>query len=291
MSSLANRLKAYSDLLKLEHTIFALPFGLASLVILYQKPPSLTLVFWILVALVAARTLGMALNRLVDKPFDALNPRTRNWPHAKGLVKDWELKLISLLSGSVFVFACYKINFLAFVLSPVVIFLLWFYPFSKRITYFPHLVLGLVYFLIPIAIDIALNSNISRFALLLGLAMASWVSGFDILYSLQDYEFDKKAGLKSIPVRFGIKGALRIARALHLVTFLSLLILGVIYPKTTWIYYVGLLVISAFLFYEHSLIKENDLSKVNKAFFTVNGFISIAFFFVVLLNNLYFSKP
>ncbi|NPA39834.1 MAG: UbiA family prenyltransferase [Thermodesulfobacteria bacterium] len=286
---LSYRLKLYSELLKLEHTIFALPFGLASLLILYKKPPTITEVIYIIFALVAARTLGMALNRLVDKPFDAKNPRTKNWPLAKGLVKDWEVKLIALLSAGAFVFICYKINKLAFMLSPVVIFLLWFYPFSKRITYFPHLVLGLVYFLIPIAIDVALNEQISLIACILGLAMASWVSGFDILYSLQDYEFDKKIGLKSIPVRFGIKNALRIAKGLHLITFFSLILTGILYPKTTFIYYTGLFLISAFLVYEHSLIKENDLSKINKAFFTTNGFISIAFFIVVLINNFYFQ--
>ncbi|NPA39635.1 MAG: UbiA family prenyltransferase [Thermodesulfobacteria bacterium] len=288
--SLSVKLKAYSDLLKLEHTIFALPFGLASLFILYQRFPSWQKIFYILLALVAARTLGMALNRLVDKPFDEKNPRTKNWPHARGLVKDWEIKLIALFSCGIFVFSCYKINLLALTLSPIVVFLLWFYPFSKRITYFPHMVLGLVYFLIPIAIDVALNERISLIAVILGIAMASWVSGFDVLYSLQDYEFDKSIGLKSIPVRFGIAGALRIARLLHLITFFSLVATGMLYPKTTWIYYVGLGLISAFLFYEHSLIKPHDLSKINKAFFTINGFISILFFLIVVINDFYFSR-
>ena len=208
----------------------------------------------------------MALNRLIDKPFDEKNPRTRIWPHASGLVKDWEIKAIILISGGIFVWSCYKINTLALYLSPVVIFLLWFYPFSKRITYFPHLVLGAVYFLIPVAIDVALNETISLLAVCLGIAMATWVSGFDILYSLQDYEFDKKVGLKSIPVKFGIARALKFARFLHLLTFFSLIITGIFYFKTTWIYYVGLILISLFLAYEHSLIKENDLSKINKAF-------------------------
>ena len=289
MGKIGYKLRLYADLLKFEHTIFALPFGLASLLILYKNFPSWSKIFYILVALVAARTLGMALNRLIDKPFDEKNPRTRIWPHASGLVKDWEIKAIILISGGIFVWSCYKINTLALYLSPVVIFLLWFYPFSKRITYFPHLVLGAVYFLIPVAIDVALNETISLLAVCLGIAMASWVSGFDILYSLQDYEFDKKVGLKSIPVKFGIARALKFARFLHLLTFFSLIITGIFYFKTTWIYYVGLILISLFLAYEHSLIKENDLSKINKAFFTTNGFISIIFFLVVLLNNVYYS--
>ena len=289
MGKIGYKLRLYADLLKFEHTIFALPFGLASLLILYKNFPSWSKIFYILVALVAARTLGMALNRLIDKPFDEKNPRTRIWPHASGLVKDWEIKAIILISGGIFIWSCYKINTLALYLSPVVIFLLWFYPFSKRITYFPHLVLGAVYFLIPVAIDVALNETISLLAVCLGIAMATWVSGFDILYSLQDYEFDKKVGLKSIPVKFGIARALKFARFLHLLTFFSLIITGIFYFKTTWIYYVGLILISLFLAYEHSLIKENDLSKINKAFFTTNGFISIIFFLVVLLNNVYYS--
>lgn len=170
----------------------------------------------------------------------------------------------------------------------MVIISLFIYPFAKRFTYFSHFFLGLVYFLIPVAIDVALNEKISLIAIFLGIAMACWVSGFDILYSLQDLEFDKITGLKSIPVKFGIGKSLKIAKLLHLITFFSLLLTGYLYPKTTWIYFIGLILIALFLAYEHSLIKENDLSKINKAFFTTNGFISIIFFLVICLNNLYY---
>ena len=288
MKKLMQKLKLYSELLKLEHTIFALPFGLASLLILYKNFPCWEKILYILFALISARTLGMALNRLIDKPFDEKNPRTRLWPHVQGLVKDQEIKLIILLSALFFVFFCYKINYLAFYLSPVVIIFLFIYPFAKRFTYFSHFFLGLVYFLIPVAIDVALNEKISLIAIFLGIAMACWVSGFDILYSLQDLEFDKITGLKSIPVKFGIGKSLKIAKLLHLITFFSLLLTGYLYPKTTWIYFIGLTLIALFLAYEHSLIKENDLSKINKAFFTTNGFISIIFFLVICLNNLYY---
>lgn len=280
------KVKVYSELLKLEHTVFALPFGLASLILLYKEVPSFSKIILIILAMVLARTLGMALNRLIDKPFDALNPRTSLWPHVKGLVKEWELKIIILFSGASFVVCCYFINFLAFILSPLVILLLWFYPLAKRITYFPHFVLGLVYFLIPLAIDIAINERVSLIAILLGIGMGSWVSGFDILYSLQDYNFDKKIGLKSVAVKFGISKALKMAKFLHLVTFLSLLLCGVLHPKLTWIYFLGLFAISGFLVYEHSLIKENDLSKINKAFFTINGLISFVYLLVIILNEI-----
>ncbi len=283
---LAQRLKLYSELLKLEHTIFALPFVLSSIILLMKELPSPNKILLIVLSAIFARTLGMALNRLLDLPYDAQNPRTKVWPHASGLVKKPELLAIIVLSGSLFVLTCALINRLALMLSPIVILLLIFYPLAKRLTYFPHFVLGLVYFLIPLAVDVALNERTSTVALLLGLAMSTWVSGFDILYSLQDYEFDKKVGLKSIPVRFGIVGAIRFARGLHFLTFLSLLLLAGTFEKTPYIYLVGLFLLSMFLIYEHRLIKPHDLSKLNKAFFTVNGWISVLFFFVVLLEKL-----
>ncbi|MGC9140983.1 MAG: UbiA-like polyprenyltransferase [Caldimicrobium sp.] len=282
------KMKYYADLIKFEHTIFALPFALASLVILMKKTPTLKELFLIVLALVSARTLGMAFNRYLDKKFDAVNPRTMNWPHVSGLVKDGEIKLIIFLSALGFIIVCALLNRLALYLSPLVIILLFLYPLAKRFIYYPHLILGLVYFLIPVAVDVALNENISIEALILGIGMGFWVSGFDILYSLQDYEFDLKMGLKSIPVRFGIKGALRMARLFHLITFLALFCLGLLSKELDWIYFLGLFLISLFLVYEHSLIREKDLSKINKAFFTVNGFISIIFFIIILLDKVFF---
>ncbi|NPA32378.1 MAG: UbiA family prenyltransferase [Aquificae bacterium] len=276
--------RLYANLVKFEHTLFALPFALASVLLLAEGFPPPSKLFWIVVALVSARTAGMALNRLIDEPFDRLNPRTKNWELVRGDVTKGEVKLIILVSSALFVFASYMLNELAFTLSPVVLFLLWFYPQAKRITYYPHLVLGLVYFLIPVAVDVALNARVSLTAVVLGLGMGFWVAGFDILYALQDYEFDKKVGLKSIPVKYGIEGALKLARIFHLITLASLLLLGFIHPKLGVLYFTGLVPIALFLLYEHSLIKPNDLSKINKAFFTVNGWVSVAFFFVVLLD-------
>ncbi len=282
------KLRYYGELIKFEHTIFALPFALASVVILMKKIPSITEILLIVVALVFARTLGMAFNRFLDKKFDAENPRTMSWPHVSGLVKDWEIKLIIGSSALGFIITCAFINRLALYLSPLVIALLFIYPLAKRFTYYPHLILGLVYFLIPVAVDVALNENISKEALFLGIAMAFWVSGFDILYSLQDYEFDLRMGLKSIPVRFGIGWALKIARLFHFITLVALLSLGFLSKGLGLIYFFGLFLITLFLIYEHSLISEKDLSKINKAFFTINGFISIIFFIIVLLDKVFF---
>ncbi len=280
------KLRYYAELVKFEHTLFALPFALASVLLLGKELPSLWKLFWILIALVSARTLGMAFNRLIDEPFDRLNPRSRDWPLVSGKLSREEVKGLILLSAGVFLLSCVLINTLAFLLSPVVILLLWLYPYSKRFTHFPHLVLGLVYFLIPVAVDVALNAHVSLNAVILGAAMASWVAGFDILYSLQDYEFDKSMGLGSVPVKFGIEGAIRLARLLHILTFLSLLTLGLREDGLGLIYFLGLIILSAFLVYEHSLIKPDDLSKLNKAFFTVNGYVSVVFFLTVLLDRL-----
>lgn len=282
------KIKFYGELIKFEHTIFALPFALASLVVLMREFPTKKEIFFVLLALVSARTVGMGFNRWLDKAFDEKNPRTSTWPHVVGLVKDWEIKLIIALFLGIFLLACYFINQLALLLSPIVILLLFLYPLAKRFTYYPHLILGLVYFLIPIAVDVALNEIISKEAILLGVAMALWVAGFDILYSLQDYEFDLKMGLKSIPVRFGIRRALLFARFFHLFTFFSLLMLGFFYKEAGWFYFLGLCLLALFLFYEHRLISEKDLSKINKAFFTINGYISIIYFIVVLLDRFFF---
>jgi len=278
------KVKSYAELVKFEHTVFALPFGVGSVFLLADRLPSLRELFWIVVAMVSARTAGMALNRLIDEPFDRLNPRTKNWPLVKGEVSRREVLLIALLSSLLFVFSAYQLNFLAFLLSPVVLLLLWFYPQAKRITHFPHLVLGTVYFLIPVAVDVALNGRVTLTAVLLGLAMGFWVAGFDVLYALQDYEFDKKVGLKSVPVKFGISKAVKVARLFHLLTFLFLLILGFYHERLGFLYFTGLFLLAGFLVYEHSLVKPEDLSKLNKAFFTVNGWISVLFMTVVVLD-------
>ncbi|MEJ7554888.1 MAG: UbiA-like polyprenyltransferase [Aquificaceae bacterium] len=276
----------YLELVKFEHTIFALPFALSSVILLYEETPSLWKLFWVILAFISARTAGMALNRLIDLPIDRLNPRTSQWVHAKGEVSEENIKRLIFLSIGLFLFSAFMINIYAFLLSPLVLFFLWLYPYAKRITYYPHLVLGAVYFLIPLAIDVSFNERISLNAIILGVAMAFWVAGFDILYALQDYEFDKTHGLKSIPVRFGIENSLWIARFFHLITFFALLGLFFRIDFLGLLYLFGLFGIALFLYYEHSLVKPHDLSKINKAFFTVNGYVSVIFFIVVLLDRL-----
>ncbi|WP_029520964.1 UbiA-like polyprenyltransferase [Persephonella sp. IF05-L8] len=277
------KIKLYADLIKFEHTIFAIPFVLAAVFIVEKGLPSWEKVFWIMVAAVAGRTAGMAFNRFFDLPFDKLNPRTKNWASASGAVKAGEILALAILSSGVLVFAAYQLNKLAFYLSPVAIALLIIYPLGKRWTNFVHLILGAVYFIIPIAVSVALEGRIELSTVFLGLGMAFWVAGFDIFYALQDIEFDRKMGIHSIPARFGVKKAILFARVFHILTFIFLMLTGY-FAGLGLIYYVGLLILTGALIYEHSLIKENDLSKINVAFFTINGYISILYMVFVILD-------
>lgn len=277
------KLKIYAELIKFEHTIFALPFAIASVFVVYKGLPELDKLFWIIIALVAGRTAGMSFNRFFDLPFDKLNPRSQNWASVRGLVKPVEIFILAIISSIGLMFSAYKLNKLAFYLSPVVILLLIIYPLGKRFTDFVHLILGAVYFVIPIAVSISLLGKVEISVIFLGLSMAFWVAGFDILYALQDIEFDKKIGLHSIPSKFGIKKSLIFARTFHFFTFIFLLLTGY-FAKLGIIYFVGVIILSAFLAYEHSLIKEKDLSRINQAFFTINGYVSILYMIVVILD-------
>ncbi|WP_293445203.1 UbiA-like polyprenyltransferase [Persephonella sp.] len=278
-----NKLKLYAQLVKFEHTIFALPFVLAAVFIVERGIPPVEKLFWILIAAVSGRTAGMAFNRFFDLPFDRLNPRTKNWVSVTGAVKAGEILFLAVISSAVLVFSAYKLNKLAFYLSPVAILLLIIYPLGKRFTNFVHLILGAVYFIIPIAVSVALKGQVEISTVFLGLGMAFWVAGFDIFYALQDVEFDRKVGVHSIPAKFGVKKAIFFARFFHLLTFVFLVLTGY-FAGLGYIYYAGLLILTGFLIYEHTLIKEDDLSKINVAFFTINGYISIMYMIVVILD-------
>ncbi|WP_293449042.1 UbiA-like polyprenyltransferase [Persephonella sp.] len=278
-----NKLKLYAQLVKFEHTIFALPFVLAAVFIVERGIPPVEKLFWILIAAVSGRTAGMAFNRFFDLPFDRLNPRTKNWVSVTGAVKAGEILFLAVISSAVLVFSAYKLNKLAFYLSPVAILLLIIYPLGKRFTNFVHLILGAVYFIIPIAVSVALKGQVEISTVFLGLGMAFWVAGFDIFYALQDVEFDRKVGVHSIPAKFGVKKAIFFARFFHLLTFVFLVLTGY-FAGLGYIYYAGLMILTGFLIYEHTLIKEDDLSKINVAFFTINGYISIMYMIVVILD-------
>ena len=268
------RLKTTLEMIKIEHTIFALPFALLGALFAADGLPSLAQIGWILLAMVGARSAAMAFNRVVDLPFDAKNPRTamRALPQ-KQLTRGFVVFFI-LVSSAVFVLAAGMLNPLALQLSPLALAIIFLYSYTKRFTWGTHFFLGLSLSCAPIGAWVAIRGTIAAVPLLLGLAVILWVSGFDIIYACQDVAFDEKERLHSIPRRFGLAGALWVSALLHagMVILLAVLFLR---SGLGWLSLVGLGMVAVLLAYEHSLVRPADLSRVNAAFFTINGWISV----------------
>ncbi len=264
------------EMIKWEHSVLTLPFGLTGAVLAARGLPNLHTCIWIIVALVAARSAAMAFNRLVDADIDAENPRTkiRALPAGK-LSKQFVLGFV-IITAAILVFAASQLNPLAFDLSPVALATVFFYSFTKRFTRWAHVMLGLAMGIAPAAAWIAVRGSFDPRILLLTGAVLFWGAGFDILYSCQDYEFDDSFGVYSIPRAFGIRNSLMIARAFHVIT-VGLLAGMVVAFGLGKIAMAGVAVVALLLIYEHSLVKHDDLSRVNAAFFTMNGFISMGF--------------
>jgi 4-hydroxybenzoate polyprenyltransferase len=276
-AGLLGRVRVTLEMIKFEHSVFALPFALTGAMLARRGLPTWRELFWIVVAMVGARSAAMTFNRVADLKLDALNPRTK----ARALPTG-ELGLgfaigFTAVSCALLVLAAWELNPLAFKLSPVAIAILLGYSFTKRFTVLSHLILGLCLGMSPAAAWIALRGDLSVSVLLLGAAVMLWVAGFDVIYACQDVEFDHSLGLHSIPRRYGIPAALWLSVLLHVGT-LALLIAVMRMENLGWIATAGLAAVAVLLAYEHSLVKPSDLSRVNAAFFTVNGFISILFF-------------
>ena len=276
-AGLLSKFRVTLEMIKFEHSVFALPFALTGALLARRGLPAWREIFWIIVAMVGARSAAMTFNRIADVKIDALNPRTRTRALPAGELSLGFAVGFTALSCALLAFAAWQLNALAFKLSPVAIALLLGYSFTKRYTMLSHLVLGLCLGMSPAAAWIALRGDLSASVLLLGAAVTLWVAGFDIIYACQDVEFDHSLGLHSIPRRFGVRAALWISALLHLGT-LALLVHVAWMENLGWIAGAGLVVVAALLAYEHSLVKPSDLRRVNAAFFTVNGFISILFF-------------
>ena len=277
MEILANRIKLFLELVKFEHTIFALPFAYLGGVLAYQGIFHLHYWVWITLTMAGARTAGMALNRLIDREIDAKNPRTANRALPKGLISIWQVNLLVFASLFLLFFSAYKLNSLCLILSPVVVILLVSYSYLKRFTCLTHLGIGLVLACAPIGGWIAIKGSITVLPIVLWAGVCFWTAGFDIIYATQDLGFDQKEGIHSIPASFGLKNALVISRPFHLITIISFILTGIL-GKMGLFYWVGILAIIPLLIYEHSLISENDLSKVNTAFFSVNSLVSLILF-------------
>jgi len=275
----------YLSLIKFSHSVFALPFALITMIIALQGYDSektiLEIVILIIIAMVSARSGAMGFNRLVDIKWDRLNPRTATRPSATGAVGISQMIVMILISFSILVYVAWRLNPLAFKLSPVAIFLVCFYSYTKRFTTYAHLFLGLAIGSAPIASWIAVTGEISLVSLCFGLSVLTWIAGFDIIYSLQDVDFDSRVKLHSIPVKFGIVRSIYIARSLHILTIaLWFTVPGFAVLNT--VYYLGALICSCLLIYEHRLVSPRDLSKLNVAFFNMNSIISITMFVAVL---------
>ncbi|OLB20043.1 MAG: 4-hydroxybenzoate octaprenyltransferase [Acidobacteriales bacterium 13_2_20CM_55_8] len=267
-------------MIKWEHSVFALPFALCGAMLAANGLPAIHQLAWIIVAMVAARSAAMAFNRLADTSMDAANPRTRTRAlPAKELTPQFVSSFV-VVSCAIFVIAASQLNRLALLLSPMALAVVLLYSYTKRFTRWSHLVLGLALGIAPAAAWIAVRGTLDPRILLLAAAVTFWVGGFDVLYSCQDYDFDRRAGLHSVPRYCGIARALWIARLFHLLMLLFLVALVFAFGLGK-LAVAGIVVVSLLLLYEHSLVSAEDLSRLNAAFFTMNGVISVLFFFFI----------
>ena len=276
--------KNYLSLVKFSHTIFALPFALIGFVLGIKHMDDLHVpeqdgvkkFLLVLLCMVTARSTAMAFNRYLDRHFDKLNPRTAIREIPAGIIKAEKALLFIIINAAIFITATYFINPICFYLSPVALFVIMFYSYTKRFTYLCHLVLGVGLSLAPIGAYLAVTGSFDLLPLLFSFAVVFWVSGFDVIYALQDIDFDQSQSLYSIPSYWGLHKALNIARVLHVLSA-SFVIAAYFVGGFHFLYLGGLLVFIGMLFYQHSIVKPNDLSKVNIAFMTANGIASIVF--------------
>ena len=275
-----NRIRIVLEMIKFEHSVFALPFALTGALLAARVSrhgwPTPRQVVWIVVAMVAARSAAMTINRIVDLRYDRENPRTSKRALATGDLSVSFAWLFTIVAVGLFLIAAWQLNPRALGLAPVALAILFFYSFTKRFTNWSHLFLGFALGISPAAAWIAITGGLDLRILILCAAVTLWVGGFDVLYACQDVEYDQRAGLFSVPKRFGIARALLIARAMHVgvVALLAWLAASLALPWPAW---VGVAVVAALLAYEHSLVKADDLSKLDAAFFAVNGYISLLF--------------
>lgn len=281
---LQQRIRTFLEMVKFSHTIFALPFALMAALLAADGLPSLWKIFWIIIAMAGARTGAMGANRLLDAKFDARNPRTKNRALPAGLIETRHALCLTLASYIIFIFAAAMLNSFCLHLAPYIIILLTAYSVAKRYTNYTHYILGLCLGLAPIGAWIAVTGSLALTPLILGFAVGCWVSGFDLLYSLQDIEFDQAEGLYSIPATIGIEATLRLARKLHLGMLGALFLVYLFSASLGWFFLLALLAVAALLHYEHELLSPTDLSKIDTAFFTINGYISITIFVVAALD-------
>jgi 4-hydroxybenzoate polyprenyltransferase len=285
VSTLLGRIGVYGRMIKFSHSVFALPFALSSAVIAAGRGISWRELAWILVAMVGARSAAMGFNRLADQRLDARNPRTAGRELPRGALSRAEVWLFVMASAATLVVAAAMLNPLCLALSPVALLVIFGYSYTKRFTALSHLFLGLALALAPLGAWLAIRGRFDPPPVVLGLAVLCWVAGFDTIYACQDEAFDRAEGLHSLPARLGTRGALVVARLFHVVAvglLAALYLLAPLHP----VYLVGVAAVAGLLAYEHSLVRADDLSRIDAAFFTVNGWISLGYFVVTLAARL-----
>ncbi len=270
------RFLLFLETIKFEHSVFALPFAVSSAFLVSGGWPDWVRFVWVIVAMISMRTFGMAANRQIDAQIDARNPRTASRPTATGIVSKFQLSAYMMAFGAIFVIATFQLDRMAWPLAPIPLAVMIGYPYLKRFTWLAHLGMGAVYLIVPPAVAIAMTGTLPAWSIIMGLAGMLWVAGFDVLYATADRDVDIAQGLHSIPQRFGIPFAINTTRTFHLAAAILLITAGIVYG-TGFLYYIGAAAAAVLLAYENSLVSANDLSKLNMAFFTMNGVIAVVF--------------
>jgi 4-hydroxybenzoate polyprenyltransferase len=271
------KIGALLEMIKFGHTVFALPFALTGAFLAAGGLPSVPVFAWVLLAMVGARTAAMGFNRIVDREYDRRNPRTANRALATGEVRMVEAWAMVLIASALFFFACANLNRLTLLLSPLALGLTFFYSLTKRFTWLCHVVLGLALAFSPLGGYVAVTGTLTGFPWVLSVAVLFWVAGFDTIYACLDADFDRKAGLFSLPARFGRRNSFRLALFFHVAAFLLFLATGLA-AELNHYFYLGLAVTAAALFYQHLVVSPRDLSRIQLSFFTMNGLIALTIF-------------
>jgi 4-hydroxybenzoate polyprenyltransferase len=277
-------IRHFLDAIKFEHTVFALPFAYVAMVLAGNGWPDVRIVGWVTLAMASGRTLAMAVNRLADRWFDARNPRTRGRHLPAGLLTPAQVTTAAVAAGAVFLLSAWMLNPLCLALSPLAILFLVGYSYTKRFTWLSHWILGFTDGIAAAGAWVAVRGGFDPPVFVLWFALTVWIAGFDLIYACQDVEFDRAEGLHSVPARFGVAAALRVAKVCHVLTVAAFAALGVL-MGLGFLYWAGVAMVAGLLVYEHSLVSPGDLSRLDVAFFNVNGYIAVILFAAVLAGH------
>ncbi|MCT7631043.1 4-hydroxybenzoate polyprenyltransferase [Aliarcobacter butzleri] len=286
MKKLMKKLNDFSELVMFQHSIFALPFIFIAMVVVANGWFGFKLLILGVLAAVTARNFAMGFNRYMDRDIDALNPRTVNRPNVDGRISANAMFIFVVVNALLFILVAYFVNDLAFILSLPILIIIGSYSYFKRFSYLAHIILGISLALAPIAGVVAVSENIPLWVIFLSIGVMFWVAGFDLLYSLQDIEVDKKLGLHSVPSVFGVEKTMLFSKVFHALTVIFWL-LFVIYSSSSYFAYLAVIISALMLSYEHYLVNK-DFKKIDRAFFTVNGYLGIIFFLLIVLDNIFF---